>query len=323
MWQPSSSPANLRFRAQLLANIRQFFAEREVMEVETPLLCQGIGTDPHLDFFSTELSALPRQQTLYLQTSPEFAMKRMLAAGCGSIYQICKAFRKGETGRYHNPEFTLLEWYQVGFDLPQLMDEITALLQSVLKAEQFQMQPQRYRYVDVFKQYTGLDALRFSISDYQRCAEAHQFHEALQLCGEDHATWLDFLFSHLVQPHLGKQGFCLVYEYPACQAALARIKNDNPLVAERVELFMQGIELGNGYYELIDPVEQEQRFDGDIQLRRQHNLCIPDKDQRFLAALKSGLPACAGMAIGLDRLLMILCASTDIEQVLAFKTQQA
>lgn len=313
----------LRLRAQMLEDIRRFFSAKGVMEVETPLLCQGTGTDPNLAFFHSRYQLPPQEITLYLQTSPEFAMKRLLVAGSGSIYQICKSFRNGEQGRLHNPEFTILEWYRVGYKLEQLMDEIEALLLRLLRDCPLSDVSERIRYADIFNQYTGVDPLVFSLTDYRNCARDNNLLEAEQLCGQDHALWLDFLFSHLVQPQLGKNALCLVYDFPACQASLARLNSEDPRVAERVEVFVQGIELGNGFFELTDPVVQEQRFENELAQRQQDGLPVPGKDLRFLSALKSGLPDCAGMALGLDRLLMIVSGHSNIENVLAFPISRA
>jgi len=307
----------------MLAGIRQFFAERAVLEVETPLLCQATGSDPNLAAFVTEFSLAPRKTCMYLQTSPEFAMKRLLAADYGCIYQICKAFRKGEQGKQHNPEFTLLEWYRVGFNLIRLMDEIEALLMRLLTNIEFSSDPVRFSYADVFQQYTGLDPRVFSLTNFQRCAEQQGFPEAIRLCGAEHATWLDFLFSHLIQPHLGRTNICMIYDYPACQSSLARTKPEDQRVVERVEVFINGVELGNGYYELNDAIELEQRFDRELLLRKQKGLPVPDKDQRLLAALHNGIPDCAGMALGLDRLLMIAAGQEDIAGVIAFPINRA
>ncbi|MDP2901781.1 MAG: EF-P lysine aminoacylase EpmA [Methylovulum sp.] len=321
-WQPSCSLKLLRLRAQVLRDIRCFFAERAVLEVETPLLCHGIGTDPQLDFFTTAYCLQPLQQALFLQTSPEFAMKRLLAAGSGSIYQICKAFRNGESGRFHNPEFTLLEWYRVGYDLPQLMDEIDELL-ALLFAGSGLDSTQRISYQAVFQHHTGLDPLLFSYQEY--CAYAFNNHipDAIGLCGHDQVLWLDFIFSHNVQPHLGANALCMVYGYPACQSSLARLNEHNPKVAERVELFINGIELGNGFYELTDAIEQDRRFNGEISIRQQRQLPLSIKDNRLIAALSAGLPDCSGIAIGLDRLLMLLSGSAAINDVLAFPVDRA
>ncbi|MDI1232200.1 MAG: EF-P lysine aminoacylase EpmA [Methylobacter sp.] len=321
-WRPSCAIELMRLRAQMLAELRQFFAERSVLEVETPLLSHSIGTDPQLEFFTTEYCLSPQRQTLFLQTSPEFAMKRLLAAGSGCIYQIGKAFRNGESGRFHNPEFTMLEWYRVGFTLPQLMDEITELFAGLFKEQSLQ-ETQRVSYQNIFVSYTGLDPLIFSYQDYCVFARKSQIPEAVDICGHDHAVWLDFIFSHKVQPHLGENALCMVYGYPACQSSLARINEDNAQIADRVELFINGVELGNGYYELTDAKEQSRRFDQELAIRKQQKLPVIVKDQRLIAALESGLPECSGMAIGLDRLLALLSNSASLDEVLSFPIRRA
>lgn len=321
-WRPACSLESMRLRARMLAEIRRFFAERSVLEVETPLLSHSIGTDPQLQFFTAEYCLPPRRQTLFLQTSPEFAMKRLLAAGSGSIYQIGKAFRNGESGRFHNPEFTLLEWYRVGFNLSRLMDEIADLVSGLFVNRPLQ-ETQRRSYRDVFISFTGLDPLVFSYQDYCAVARACDLPEAVDICGQDHALWLDFLFSHKVQPHLGKNAVCMVYGYPACQSSLARISEHNEQITERVELFIDGVELGNGYYELTDAEEQSKRFDKELAIRQQQKLPASVKDQYLIDALAAGLPECSGMAIGLDRLLMLLSASASIDDVLGFPIDRA
>lgn len=292
------------------------------MEVETPLLSHSCGTDPQLAFFTSEYCFSPERQTLFLQTSPEFAMKRLLAAGTGSIYQIGKAFRNGESGRFHNPEFTLLEWYRVGFTLPQLMDEITDLIEALFVGKGLQ-ETQRISYQDVFFLYTGLNSLEFSYQNYCAYAIESGLSEAISLCEHDHALWLDMLFSHKVQLNLGDNSLCLVYGYPACQSSLARINEHCDQITDRVELFMNGVELGNGYYELTDAKEQSMRFDTELAIRQENNLPIMVKDQRLIDALAAGLPECSGIAIGLDRLLMLLSGSKSIEDVLAFPIYRA
>ena len=322
-WQPSCSLGLLRLRAQLLQKIRQFFTERDVLEVETPLICRTIGTDPNLDFFTTQYHCSPEIKSLFLQTSPEFAMKRLLAAGSGSIYQICKAFRNGESGRYHNPEFTLLEWYRVGFNLPQLMDEAEELITALFE-ENMALQPaQRISYQALFLQVTGLNPLLFSYKEYASYAQNNRLIDAEALCGQDHASWLDFIFSQQIQPNLAQNTLWLVTGYPACLPSLARINADNPLVVDRVELFINGVELGNGYHELNDAKEQASRFDKEIAARQAANLPVANKDERLLAALEAGLPSCSGIAIGLDRILMLLSNSPAIDGVLAFSISRA
>ena len=317
-WQPVADMQQLRQRAQLLACLRQFFAERDVLEVETPLLCRATGTDPNLDFFSSRFHCSPQDKTLFLQTSPEFAMKRLLAAGSGSIYQICKAFRNGEAGRYHNPEFTILEWYRVGFNLQRLMDEVASLLVSVLPPVMPRLSVKQVSYQQLFSQLTGLDPLNFNRDEYRRFADAKGYMEADQICGDDHALWLDFLFSHCVQNNMPTHTVCLVHEYPAIQSSLARVHPNDSRVVERFEVFIDGVEMGNGFFELSDAAEQESRFDREIEYRRLQGLAGVEKDHLLLDALKAGLPDCSGVAIGLDRLLMLISGCNSIEQVLAF-----
>jgi elongation factor P--(R)-beta-lysine ligase len=324
VWQPTCSLELLQLRARVLTHIRTFFANKAVLEVETPLLSHGIGTDPNLAFFSTDYCLPPHKQTLFLQTSPEFAMKRLLAAGSGSIYQICKAFRNREAGRFHNPEFTLLEWYRLGFTLPQLMDEIAELLLSLFASEQRALQGvERHSYQTIFQRYTGLDPLDFCHADYCAYAQQQGLPEAVALCEQDHALWLDFLFSHQVQPQLGANSLCLVYGYPACLSSLARINAVDARTTDRVELFINGVELGNGFYELTDAYEQQCRFDAEIAERQQKNLPDVVPDMRLIAALASGLPDCSGIAIGVDRLLILLSSHASVAEVLSFSIDRA
>ena len=322
-WQPTCAIDVLRLRAQVFNSIRCFFSERDVLEVETPLLGHTCGTDPQLDFFTTEYIAYPQRDTLFLQTSPEFAMKRLLAAGSGSIYQICKAFRNGESGRFHNPEFTLLEWYRVGFTLSELMDEISELIESLSLGFLSLNTTQRFTYQDVFERYTGLNPLTFSYSAFSAFALANGKPEALNICGCEHGLWLDFIFSHYIQPYLGESALCMIHGYPACLSSLARINNIDSLISDRVEVFINGIELGNGYYELIDAQEQNKRFEEEIAIRLQNNRPVTVKDKNLIAALEKGLPECSGVAIGLDRLMMVLTGSLTINDVLSFPIHRA
>ncbi len=304
----------------MLAKIRRFFARRGVLEVETPLLCHAAGTDPNVHPFTAAFRQPGQSQgtTLYLQTSPEFAMKRLLVAGSGSIYQICKAFRNEEPGRYHNPEFTILEWYRVGFSLGDLMDEIDALLGCLFAGVRELDPSERHAYRALFARHTGVDPVLATPEEFAACARRHGLDEAVALCGEDRNTWLDLLFSHLIQPCLGRGHVSFVQDYPASLPSLARAKPGQPEVVERVEVFMDGMELGNGYHELADAAEQSRRFNADLELRRTMGSPLPPKDQLFLAALDAGLPDCSGIALGLDRVLMLLAGAESIGQVLAF-----
>jgi len=313
-WRPRCDMECLRQRAWMLAEIRRYFREEGVMEVETPVLAGRVGTDPHLHFLAVEEGG----HKLYLQTSPEFAMKRLLAAGSGDIYQIGKAFRGGERGRWHSLEFTLLEWYRVGYDLGRMMDDVASLLRRLLK-DRIAGQ-ERIRYGDLFRESIGVpwDA---PISRLRQRASELGLAEAGAVCGHDRTLWLDFLFSHIAQPGLASRGLVFVYDYPAPMAALARLKPGDPGVAERFEVFLQGIELGNGYRELTDPKEQRARFEAERKTRAMAGLPCPELDEAFLAALESGLPECSGVAVGLDRLLMLKLGHASIDRVLTFPVQ--
>ena len=322
-WQPACELTHLRLRSQMLNTIRQFFIEKSVLEVETPLLCSNTGTDPQLDFFSTQYHSPPNNKTLYLQTSPEFAMKRLLASGSGDIFQICKAFRNNEQGRYHNPEFTILEWYRIGFNLNQLMDETAALI-ALLLAPSIQLNHiKKISYNDIFQQITGLNPLIFNVQKYSNYAKAENIEDAIAFCGQDHSLWCDFIFSLKIQPALELDTLYLIHSYPASQASLARINPNNPEIAERFEVFINGIELGNAFHELADAKEQEQRFDKENAYRALNQQVQIEKDPFFLAALNAGLPDCSGIAIGLDRLLLIISQASSLDKVIAFPADRA
>lgn len=259
----------------------------------------------------------------YLQTSPEFAMKRLLASDVGSIFQITKAFRNGEVGRHHNPEFTLLEWYRVGFDLSALQDEVAELLLRLATIFDFELSVQRSSYLELFQGHLGLHPLDSDLGDFSDLALERGLCDASALCGNDRALWLDFLFSCLIQPAMSQDCLLMVNRYPALLPSLARRSTDDPRWVERVELFINGLELGNGFHELTDPVEQESRFRADLDYRARLGFALPDLDDRLLAALANGLPNCSGIAIGLDRLLMVLLRAQRIEEVLSFSFEDA
>lgn len=324
-WEPACSIRAMADRAKLNANIRRFFAERQVMEVETPLLGSCTVTDPALHAFKTSFH-LPGQrigQPLFLQTSPEFAMKRLLAAGSGSIYQICKAFRNEESGRHHNPEFTLLEWYRKGFTLDDLISEVESLVAEI-KPEDFALHPpERLSYVEAFSAHLGIHPLDATLDELAEIAVARNIPEATALCGGDRSIWLDLLFSYFVQPFLGQGRLTSVYHYPAFMPSLAHTCPDDESFVERVEIFLSGMELGNGFHELTNAGEQSARFQRDRQQRKAQGLPMPDMDERLLAALRHGLPDCSGMAIGLDRLLMAFTRRQSLPEVLAFPLGQS
>lgn len=313
-WQPDAAMGNLRLRAELLARVRGFFADREVLEVETPLMCQAAGTDPHLDALSLELAP---GDWRYLQTSPEFAMKRLLAAGSGPIYQLCKAFRRDETGQRHNPEFTMLEWYRPGFDDSRLMDEVAALMAACLPASLLAPDATipRITYRDLFRQHLALDPFVASDADLLACARQQTEFGDMALSRDDS---LNLLMSIVIEPQLRQPLF--VVEFPASQAALAQITHDHDgaAIARRFELFAQGMELANGYLELTDSAEQARRFDADNRQRISAGLPARGVDARLLAALDHGLPDCAGVALGFDRLVMLAAGAGQISEVISF-----
>jgi len=248
-------------------------------------------------------------------------MKRLLAAGSGSIFQICKAFRNGESGRFHNPEFSILEWYRIDCSLEQLMDEVVELILELLGTPVNKVH--KISYTEIFEQVTGLNPLVFCQKEYANYALTNGIKDAVLLCEDDHSMWLDFIFSYKVQASLEHVPVCLVYGYPAIQSSLARINIDDPAIADRFEVFINGVEIGNGFFELSDACEQEKRFDQENQARRAKQLRLVDKDEKFLDALRSGLPNCSGIALGLDRLLMVIDNSESLNDVIAFPFERA
>lgn len=319
-WQPSASIAKLQQRALLLASIRQFFAERQVLEVETPAISHATVTDVHLHTFRTDFigPGYADGSHLYLMTSPEFHMKRLLAAGSGCIYQIGKAFRNEENGRYHNPEFTMLEWYRVGFDHHDLMAEMDALLQQVLQCEA----AEKMTYQNAFLQVLGVCPLEASMQQLKVVGNELGLSDIAEP-EEDRDTLLQLLFSVGVESKIGLQVPAIVYDFPASQAALARINKQDPRVADRFEVYFKGIELANGFHELDDAKEQLARFEADNQKRVEMGLSPQPIDHHLIAALEAGLPACAGVALGIDRLIMLALNCDHIDDVTAFPFPKA
>jgi len=325
-WQPTASNEVMRERALMLKNIRAFFDERDVIEVETPLLSQAATTDPHLDSLQTQF----REQTRYLNTSPEYGMKRLLANGMGSIYQICKAFRDDELGASHNPEFTLLEWYRLAYGCEQLMDELQVLIEMLCQQSLLFVQKntsfQRLSYQQAFEEYAGINP---HTCTSKQCYQAalHYGVEIPQGLNEGDARdeWLDWLLTQLVLPAFPKQAFTFLYDYPESQCALAKIghNSQNMAIADRFELFYGEIELANGFHELTDAAEQLQRFKLENNARKLKGKSISCIDKYFIAALAAGLPECSGLALGLDRVLMVLMGVDNIEEVLSFSWQYA
>lgn len=318
-WRPTAGPDALRLRARLLDLTREFFRGRGVLEVETPIAVAHGVTDVALA--SVRLATEPKR---YLQTSPEYAMKRLLAAGSGDIFQVARVFRADERSALHNPEFTMVEWYRLGMSLPQIMDETAALAAALLREGwgAAAAPVERLSYQQAFERELGLDPLVADEDSLrQRCAQ-------LGLDGAGSASLtrddlLDFLVATQIGPRLGGDSLTLLHHYPASQAALAQLDPEDARTALRFELYARGVELANGYVELSDPVEQSRRFSADRRLRQQRGLPDIEPDGNLLAALAHGLPRCAGVALGFDRVLMLAAGARRIDEVLAFPWERA
>ena len=326
-WRPSATLETLRQRAALLATARHFFAERGLLEVETPALVRYAVTDPHLqNIFVAPCTG----EALFLHTSPEFHMKRLLAAGAPDLWQLGKVFRAGEAGTHHEPEFTLVEWYRHGFTLAQMADETCALLTTLAaRAEQLgapatsaPQPPLQTTYQALFRDTLNLDPLTASVEQLQNCARdalGDRLGVELIASGASEPTlWLDLLMSHVVRTRLADTAIAVVRGYPAAQAALAQLDPADPRIAERFEIFCRGIEVANGYRELTDAAEQRQRFLADRKFRAR--LGRPDvvPDPHLLAALDHGLPDCAGVAVGFDRVVMQVLGLRSLQEAISF-----
>ncbi|HTM63925.1 MAG TPA: elongation factor P--(R)-beta-lysine ligase [Gammaproteobacteria bacterium] len=312
-WKPSAQLSELRLRADVLNNIRAFFAARHVLEVETPLMCSTSVTDPFIESIPASYQSHPHQATVtyYLQTSPEYAMKRLLAADSGSIFQLCKSFRQGEQGRLHNPEFTMLEWYRIGFDHLQLMHEVDELLQLILRTQS----ADRITYQELFFHHLNLDAFTASLDDLRACAKANNLNTHDDI--NDRDTWLNLLLTHCIEPKLGPERPCMIYDFPASQSALARINADGKTAA-RFEVYYHGMELANGFHELQNADEQRRRFELNNKKREAEHLKQMPIDELFLQSLANGFPDCAGVALGVDRLVMLAAGKNCIQDVISF-----
>ena len=321
-WRPTASIEALRLRATLYRRIRAFFNERGVLEVETPILSEAGNTDPNIESlrarFDGPVGAGARER--WLRTSPEYPLKRLLAAGIGDCYELGRVFRNGEAGRRHNPEFTLLEWYRVGWDHHRLMDEVAALVGDALALVDRALPVRKRTYAEVFRDHAGVDPHRAPVAAL-RAALGEVRIDGEGLSRDD---WLDLVLTHRIEQALASSGHVeFIHDFPASQAALSRIRPGKPPLAERFECYVDGIELANGYHELADAAEQRARFVADIARRRACGSPEPPLDDRLLGALASGLPACAGVAMGIDRLLMVLARTTSIAEVLAIPFDRA
>jgi lysyl-tRNA synthetase class 2 len=317
-WRPSATHAALKLRARMLDSVRRFFEQRGVLEVETPILSAAAVSDAQIESLTTQIAGLPGCR--YLHPSPEYAMKRLLAAGSGDIYQICKVFRDAERGRWHNPEFTMIEWYRLGFDDAALMNEVEALLRRLLAPTRRLDAAERLSYSAALERHAGVDAFNSTDEDLLEAAGRHGIQCDAQL---DRDAKLDLLMALVVGPQLGQGHPCFVCDYPASQAALARLKIGQPPVAARFELYLDGLELANGFHELGDRKEQRARFVRDLALRAARGQPQPPLDEHFLAALEHGLPDCAGVALGFDRVVAIALGAGRLADAMAFSADNA
>ncbi len=299
----------------MLGNARQFFARHDILEVDTPVLSRGAVTDPAIESVSASLAADPGHG-IYLQTSPEFAMKRLLCAGWPDIFQICKVFRDGEIGRHHQPEFTMVEWYRRNVTLQQMMPHTAELIAGLLPRERLAAPPEYLSYREAFVCHAGIDPLRATVAELREVSGADR--DLVAALGDDRNHWLDLLMSNRVAAGFPRDRLTVLHHYPASQAALARLCPDDTKLAERFEIFFGELELANGYRELTDASQQRQRFLDDQKTRRQNKQPVRPLDEALLAAMEHGLPECCGVAVGLDRLLMIALDTSDIRTVQTF-----
>ncbi|MEM8843417.1 MAG: EF-P lysine aminoacylase EpmA [Pseudomonadota bacterium] len=307
-WQPNTTLETLRLRAQMFMQVREFFLERGLLEVETPLLDRYTVTDPNIESFEVMIG----DEKYYLQTSPEYAMKRLIASGSPDIYQICKSFRKSEKGPLHNPEFTMLEWYRKTFSLQEIMQEAANLICLLVTRLD---QPSYISYEQACMQVMDLSLSELTHEKLKSIASEHGL-QIQQSFSKDQL--LDFVFTRCVTKTFDKNSLTIVYQYPSSQAVLAKITQDNPQTAERFEIFCGELELANGYVELTDHKEQLDRFQTDLDIRKQRKLPEIDVDYRLIVAQQHGLPDCAGVAVGLDRVLMLIINSSDIKDSISF-----
>jgi len=313
-WQPSATIETLKSRSKIIQNIRQFFLARDYLEVETPILARSAIPDANIISLSTKLTAAGSSDSekFYLQTSPGLHMKHLLAAGSGPIFQIGNVFRDEERGQLHNPEFTLLEWYRPGFNHHDLMQEMDEFLQDILQCTA----AERLSYRDVFLKYLDVDPHKVNIKELLTIARQQNINYKGSM--DDKDEWLNLLMSHCIEPQLGKQSPTFIYDYPSGQAALAKINKENSAVAERFEVYVEGIELANGFHELTDAEEQRLRFLAELEKCKQKKQTPPPLPTQLLAALKHGMPNCTGVALGIDRLIMLALQKKTIQEVLSF-----
>jgi lysyl-tRNA synthetase class 2 len=314
-WKPTASIATLEVRASMLRAARDYFAATRALEVETPTISSSAVTDVHI----ASVPALPFGHRYYLHTSPEYAMKRLLAAGCGDIWQICRVYRDGESGRWHNPEFTLIEWYRVGVDHHSLMSDVERLISAMLPPSRHFDSAERLTYREAMQLHGGIDAFDDPTAVLIARLESANI-EVPRAVRADRDACLDLIMSTLVGPQLGRERLTFIYDYPASQAALARVHGH---IASRFEAYLDGLELANGFHELGVAGEQRARFAADLEERAKRKLPSVPMDERFLASLEHGLPECSGVALGFDRLVMCAIGAKHIDEALAFPFSRA
>jgi len=321
-YPPTASLDLLRRRAELLAKLRRFFEERGFLEVDTPLLSADTVVDRHIDpvlvLLPNDARDPERGRTLWLQTSPEFHMKRLLTAGLGAMYQVTRSFRVGERGALHNPEFTIAEWYRPGDDYRAGMQLLSDLAEVMLAFGPAQI----VTYREAFQRHIELDPLLASAGELAATAQARRI-TAPGLAADDRDGWLDLLLVECIQPQLGRDRPTILCDYPPTQAALARVRASDPPVAERFELYVDGMELANGYHELLDPEVLRRRNRENNSLRAEDGKYLLPEESRLLAAMEAGLPACSGCALGFDRLVMVATGAKSIAEVLPFPIERA
>lgn len=320
-WRPSATGEVIRQRAAMLARVRAYFAAEDLVEVHTPVLSAAAPSDPQIEPIAAQPASGPAR---WLQTSPEFPMKRLLAAGIGDCYQVCPVFRDGESGRLHGPEFTMIEWYRTGFSAAELRRDVERLLQAATRGLRSFAPARTHAYRDAIREASGIDC-RATDAAAVRAALAARGIVPAGDHGWDADAWLDLLMGAVVGPALGHEAPAFVTDYPPAQAALARLRTDETgaSVAERFELYVDGIELANGFRELGDAAEQRRRFGQDLALRRRRGQRIAPLDERLLAALGHGLPDCSGVALGFDRLVMVALGLPDLASAMCFAHDRA
>jgi lysyl-tRNA synthetase class 2 len=320
-WRSSGTIETLKLRAQVYQFIRSFFMQREVLEVETPILSEAGNTDPNIESFHLHFSGASHAGNAkrWLRTSPEFALKRLLASGIGDCYELGRVFRNGEFGGKHNPEFTMLEWYRVGWNHQQLIEECLALVEGVFSLQSQKLSVRRFTYQELYLEHVGLDPHQCSDADLTAIIQQKI---KIDLDGLTRDDYLNLIMTHLIEPMLPTSQLTVVYDFPASQCALAKIRNESIPVAERFELYLGSFELANGYHELTDSIEQRRRFTQDLLIRTQRKDILPDIDERLLQSM-SDMPACSGVAMGVDRLMMALSNHKLISEVITFDFSRA